>query len=33
VANVNEVEIFEMPEFMLVGKEILYGGKLELLRN
>lgn len=33
VANVNEVEIFEIPELMLIGKEIRYGGKLEFLGN
>jgi AraC-like DNA-binding protein len=33
VANVNDVEIFEMPELMLIGKEIRYGGKLDFLGN
>ncbi|MDD5189611.1 MAG: hypothetical protein PHE50_01050 [Dehalococcoidales bacterium] len=33
VANVNEVEIFEMPELMIIGKEIRYGGKLAFLGN
>jgi len=33
VAHVNEVEIFEMPELMLIGKEIRYGGKLKFLGN
>ena len=33
VANVNEVEIAEMPELLLIGREIRIGGTLDFLGN